>query len=273
MPGPHPRHRPVRDDVLPQRTHVRDWAPPGWHWEVLPSGAHRLVRNPGPVVDPDLLWWRSRGPHLVQREPAPPEVVRRCVREEGVKYNIDSIKASGEPLTPKNIANKFVRQCGVLVKDQLPISIQEWKDPKTKCPDVTWVDDRAKEKLWESLMEHFTRPDYFTEADVKKGKDAALKKMAIAFNTHKKTVWANYVAAERKTPEFKGTLEKQREHWPAFVKFKESELSKEWSRKTRPMPQKRSSAIGWGQVATRWQCQSGISLSKRCRLHRSLQLH
>ena len=36
--------------------------------------------------------------------------------KEGVKYNIDSIKASGEPLTPKNIANKFVRQCGVLVK-------------------------------------------------------------------------------------------------------------------------------------------------------------
>ena len=70
-------------------------------------------------------------------------------------------------------------------------------------------------------MEHFTLPDYFTDADVQKVKDAALKKMAIAFNTHKKTVWANYLAAERKTPEFKGTLEKQREHWPAFVKFKE----------------------------------------------------
>ena len=82
MPGPHPRRRPVRDDV--RLTHVRDWAPPGWHWEVLPGGARRLVRNPasGPVVDPDLLWWRSRGPHSVQREPAPPEVVRRRVREE-----------------------------------------------------------------------------------------------------------------------------------------------------------------------------------------------
>ena len=74
MPGPHPPRRPVRDDVLLQRTHVRDWAPPGWHWEVLPGGARRLVRNPtsGLVVDPDLLWWRSRGP----------EVVRRRVREE-----------------------------------------------------------------------------------------------------------------------------------------------------------------------------------------------
>ena len=55
MPDPHPRRRPVRDDVQP--THVRDWASPGWHWEVLPGGARRLMRNPapGPVVDPDVI--------------------------------------------------------------------------------------------------------------------------------------------------------------------------------------------------------------------------
>ena len=40
------------------------------------------MRNPGDVVDPDLLWWRSRGPCSVQREPAPEEVVRRRIREE-----------------------------------------------------------------------------------------------------------------------------------------------------------------------------------------------
>ena len=62
--------------------HVRDWAPPGWHWEVLASGTRSLVRNPGDVVDPDLLWWRSRGPRSVQREPAPEKVVRRRIREE-----------------------------------------------------------------------------------------------------------------------------------------------------------------------------------------------
>ena len=71
-------------------------------------------------------------------------------------------------------------------------------------------------------MEHFTLPDYFTKADVDKVKGAALNKMAIAFNTHKKTVWANFLAAKRKTLEFTGTLEKQRDHWPAFVKFNES---------------------------------------------------
>src|SRR3954471_19481976 len=41
-----------------------------------------LRGNPGPVVDPDLLWWWSRGPHLVQRQPSPKWSVRRRVREE-----------------------------------------------------------------------------------------------------------------------------------------------------------------------------------------------
>ena len=121
-------------------------------------------------------------------------------------------------------------------------------------------------------MEHFTLPDHFTDADVQKVKDAALRKMAIAFNTHKKTVWAIYLAVERKTPEFKGTLEKQREHCLAFVKFKESELSKERSRKNKANAAKRRSSIGWGQVATRWQCLSGISMSKRWWMQGSLQL-
>ena len=95
------------------------------------------------------------------------------------------------------------------MKDQLPISLQEWKEPAKKCPNLTWVDDRAKDLLWESLMEHFTLPDHFTYADVQKVKAAALRKMAIAFNTHKKTIWTKYVDGGKKTPEFKETLEKQ----------------------------------------------------------------
>ena len=132
--------------------------------------------------------------------------------KQGIKYNIDTIKTDGEPILPKKNANKFVRQCGVLVKDQLPISAQEWKKATKERPDLTWVDDRAKDLLWESLMEHFTLPDHFTDADVQKVKAAALRKMAVAFNNHKKSIWAKYVKGGKKTPEFKGTLEKQREH-------------------------------------------------------------
>jgi hypothetical protein len=148
--------------------------------------------------------------------------------KDGVKYNIDAIKPNGEPSEPKKNADKWIRQCGVLVKDQIPISIQEWKKPAKERPDLTYVDQRAKDRLWESLMSHFTLPDHFTDADVQKVKDAALRKMAVAFNNHKKNIWAKY--GGKKTPEFTGTLEKQRDHWPAFVKFKESELAKERSR-------------------------------------------
>ena len=49
--------------------------------------------------------------------------------KEGVKYNIEAVRPNGEPLAPKKIADKFIRQCGVLVKDQLPISLQEWREP------------------------------------------------------------------------------------------------------------------------------------------------
>ena len=38
-------------------------------------------------------------------------------------------------------------------------------------------------------MEHFTLPDHFIEADVQKVKDAAFRKMAVAFKNHKRTTW------------------------------------------------------------------------------------
>ena len=41
-----------------------------------------MVRNQGLIVQQELLWWRSRGPQSVQREPAPEEVVCRRVKEE-----------------------------------------------------------------------------------------------------------------------------------------------------------------------------------------------
>src|SRR3954469_9457808 len=72
MSGPHPRYRRA-PGVLDGMRKVWDWAPPGWHCEVV-SGVRCLARNLGLVVDPDLLWWRSRGPQSVRREPAP-EVV------------------------------------------------------------------------------------------------------------------------------------------------------------------------------------------------------
>ena len=46
----------------------------------LPGG-RRLVRRQ-PVVDPILVWWRSRGPVTLQRREDPAEVVHHRVSEE-----------------------------------------------------------------------------------------------------------------------------------------------------------------------------------------------
>ena len=81
MPIPHPRHRRLGGGGLLDQSHVLDWAPPGWYWEVLPSGGRRLVRNQ-PVVDPNLVSWRSRGPVMVRGLSSPAEVVRHRVSEE-----------------------------------------------------------------------------------------------------------------------------------------------------------------------------------------------
>ena len=126
----------------------------------------------------------------------------------GVKFNIDSIKTStGKPLEPRKNATKFKNQCGVIVRDQIPISVQEWKKPaKRDRAGVTFVDERAKDVLWNMLMEHFTLPDNLTDADLKKVGNYALKKMAIAFNTFKKNAWTKYVKSKRR-------LQNSREHW------------------------------------------------------------
>ena len=81
MPIPHPCRRLGGGGRLDQRGHVRDWAPPGWFWEVLPSGGRRLVRSQ-PVVDLILVWWRSRGPVMVPRLTDTAAVVRHRVSEE-----------------------------------------------------------------------------------------------------------------------------------------------------------------------------------------------
>ena len=81
MPILHPRRRLGGGGRLDQRGHVRDWAPPGWYWEVLPSGTRSLVRRQ-PVVDPELIWWWSCVPVMVGRASSTAEVVSHRVSEE-----------------------------------------------------------------------------------------------------------------------------------------------------------------------------------------------
>ena len=45
-------------------------------------------------------------------------------------FTITVISAKGEPLEPKKVATAFKNQCGVLVRDRIPISYKEWNKTK-----------------------------------------------------------------------------------------------------------------------------------------------
>jgi hypothetical protein len=76
--------------------------------------------------------------------------------EEHERYRIKEIGEDGEPIAPAAHANKFTRQYGVLVRDNIPITIQEWKNTKTES--VSYVHRRFKNMLWKKLMVYFTLP-------------------------------------------------------------------------------------------------------------------
>ena len=58
------------------------------------------------------------------------------------KYRIDEIAADGQPIAPEDVKTKFIKQCGVVVREYIPITFREWhsqtgqeflmSDPKAK---------------------------------------------------------------------------------------------------------------------------------------------
>ena len=97
------------------------------------------------------------------------------------KFEIIQIARDGQPTEPYQTKKAFVAQCGVLVRDKIPISIQQWYKPKEEDPEVSYVNDMQKEDLWTKLKANFTLPpEEDSENPVKEQliKSCALKKMA-----------------------------------------------------------------------------------------------
>ena len=140
---------------------------------------------------------------------------------------IDVVDANGKPLAPEANAIKFVHQCGVIVRDNVDISIQEWVKP-AKLEGVTYVDDRTKDVLWTKLIAHFTLPvldsEVKTKAMTAKVRHWALMKMAQQFNNYKNRLYREW-DTKNKVPDFTGTRERQRPHWDAFLEYKKTELA------------------------------------------------
>ena len=146
------------------------------------------------------------------------------------RFEIREITPDGEPIEPIRTKNAFSAQCGVLVRDKIPISIQQWYKPKEEDPEVSYVNDMQKEDLWTQLKANFTLPreeDPVRPVKEQLIKSCALKKMASLFRMWRKEL--NKFVDKEKTPEFIGKYEKIKDHWPAFVAHKTSEKSKKMS--------------------------------------------
>ena len=46
--------------------------------------------------------------------------------KQGETYTIEVVSATGRPLEPEAHYTKFINQCGVVVRDSVPITVQEW---------------------------------------------------------------------------------------------------------------------------------------------------
>ena len=149
--------------------------------------------------------------------------------KDRAKFTIEAVRVDGRPMEPKKATDKFVRQAGVLVRDQIPIIIENWNKPKKG--DGTFVDDRSKETLWNSLLVNFTLPPEEDENNPvikEKVKEWTLKKMADAFRNWKTKL--NKFVKSGETPNFEDAYyAKIRPHWPEFETYKKSAIAKKRS--------------------------------------------
>ena len=75
---------------------------------------------------------------------------------EHERYRIEEVAEDGEPIAPADVAKKIIKQCGVVVRDYIPITVREWNKPK--AAGVCYVGAKGKDNLWKKLMVNFTLP-------------------------------------------------------------------------------------------------------------------
>ena len=143
---------------------------------------------------------------------------------DGVRHDILEINKSGRPIAPEKSAKKIISQCGVLVRDCVPITVREWHKPKGRelsaeeAAQGLYIDDVAKRSILNKLMSYFNivppEEDANEKAKMEKAvRDFALKKMAELFKNHKKRL-RGFIKI-KKTPD----SEKVKDHWGEFVKY------------------------------------------------------
>jgi hypothetical protein len=106
-------------------------------------------------------------------------------------YCITEVSELGQPCAPKKIKDKFVSQCGAIVRDNVPIKYRKWKG-KPSNPYV--VPDSVKDQLWNDVLKHFTLPE---GVDTNLVKGWTLVKMATQFQNLKKKLTRDFIKNNR----------------------------------------------------------------------------
>ena len=96
---------------------------------------------------------------------------------------INTVSASGEPLEPIDNRRKYINQCGVIVRDIVPINLEEWIMPKDENNPTTYVDERLKKLCWDTLLTKVSLLPDLPEHLKTKVKEWSLSKMAEQFRT------------------------------------------------------------------------------------------
>ncbi|KAK1685088.1 hypothetical protein QYE76_045936 [Lolium multiflorum] len=176
----------------------------------------------------------------------------RVLKGEG-RLALTAFKDNGEPVEPKEFCRKFTSQSGVIVRDHVPISIQEWHKPKNPESGASYVNDAMKKFLWDTLMTKFSLPEDMTEGQKNKVKEWTWKKMAIQFQTFKKNLWDKY---KNEDPVFDDNLVKIKDHWAAFKEYKKSSTFVSRSKKNTENAKEETSA----SFGVRWlqECHSEV---------------
>lgn len=132
---------------------------------------------------------------------------------------------TGEVLGPH--VGKFKKMCGFIVRDQVPISIHEWKKRGDR---TSFVSDADKNLLWNRLVGEYFTIDTSAYTDVVQPDELlnrvrrwTMSRMGEAFKDWKKKTYQKYVK-EGKTPNFEeGPAKKLAPYWEDFVSYQTSE--------------------------------------------------
>ena len=126
-------------------------------------------------------------------------------KDEGF-HVVTHVSPKGEPLAPKTARAKFSSQCGIIVREKIPITVKDWDH----------VSNGHKEVLWKELKKIFQFPDG-SEAAVR---NCALQTMAKSWRGWKTTLNKKFVKTGR-TP-FSTYANITPNQWDDFLTLKNS---------------------------------------------------